>query len=73
MVRPRRRLVFEGLPKHQEEFYDVVEIPLLLAEHRGLLRTWEETYNSIRPHQALGYLTPNEFLRSRGREKEGHR
>ncbi len=48
---------------HQEEFYDIVEIPIVLAEHRALLRTWEETYNSIRPHQALGYLTPNEFLR----------
>ncbi|HLQ63878.1 MAG TPA: integrase core domain-containing protein [bacterium] len=29
----------------------------------GLLRAWEDTYNNIRPHQALGYLTPNEFLR----------
>ncbi|MGK2964914.1 MAG: integrase core domain-containing protein, partial [Tepidiformaceae bacterium] len=23
---------------------------------------WEHTYNHIRPHQALGYLTPAQFL-----------
>jgi putative transposase len=48
---------------HQEEFYDIYEVPEILAEHRRLLRAWEDTYNNIRPHQALGYLTPNEFLR----------
>jgi transposase InsO family protein len=48
---------------HQEEFYDLHEIPTLLDEHRTLLRAWEETYNNIRPHQALGYLSPNEYLR----------
>ena len=26
-------------------------------------RQWEQTYNLIRPHQALGYLTPMEFYR----------
>lgn len=29
----------------------------LVAEGHG----WEETWNTIRPHQALGYLTPKEF------------
>ncbi|MBM4437234.1 MAG: transposase, partial [Actinobacteria bacterium] len=29
------------------------------------LRDWEDTYNHVRPHQALGYRTPNEFLASR--------
>ncbi|MBM4437578.1 MAG: transposase, partial [Actinobacteria bacterium] len=24
-----------------------------------------DTYNHVRPHQALGYRTPNEFLASR--------
>jgi len=47
---------------HQEEFYDLVEIPELLAGHNALLRQWEETYNNVRPHQALGYLTPNEYV-----------
>jgi putative transposase len=47
---------------HQEEFYDLQEIPEAISDHRALLRRWEEIYNSVRPHQALGYLTPNEYL-----------
>ncbi|MDR7420326.1 MAG: integrase core domain-containing protein, partial [Armatimonadota bacterium] len=47
---------------HQEEFYDLTEVPDNLAEHNALLRAHEAVYNGIRPHQALGYLTPNEFL-----------
>lgn len=47
---------------HQEEFYELAEIPDTLDQHRAMLRAWEETYNTIRPHQALGYLTPNEYL-----------
>ncbi|MGO9205363.1 MAG: integrase core domain-containing protein, partial [Candidatus Limnocylindrales bacterium] len=27
---------------------------------------WETTYNTVRPHQALGYLTPAEYLASLG-------
>ena len=27
------------------------------------LRHWEKIYNTFRPHQALGYLTPQQFLR----------
>jgi putative transposase len=55
--------VERGHRTHQEEFYDLYEIPELLAEHNALLRRWEETYNNVRPHQALGYLTPNEYVR----------
>ena len=47
---------------HQEEFYDLYEIPERMIDHVALLRRWEETYNNVRPHQALGYLTPNEYL-----------
>ncbi len=47
---------------HQEEFYDLVEVPESLVEHNALLRKWEIIYNEVRPHQALGYLTPNEYL-----------
>ena len=36
--------------------------PLLQAA----LRAWETTYNTIRPHQALGQRTPAEFLASLG-------
>ena len=31
--------------------------PILAALNRELL-VWERTYNTVRPHQALGYLTP---------------
>ena len=31
------------------------------------LRHWERVYNTIRPHQALGYRTPQEFLRDLAR------
>jgi len=48
---------------HQEEFYDLTEVPDDLPGHNALLRRWEETYNNVRPHQALGYLTPNEYIR----------
>ncbi|HEV8339758.1 MAG TPA: helix-turn-helix domain-containing protein [bacterium] len=47
---------------HQEEFYDLVEVPEDLGLHNALLREHEAVYNGLRPHQALGYLTPNEFL-----------
>ena len=30
------------------------------------LAEWEVCYNTIRPHQALGYLTPAEYLVSLG-------
>jgi transposase InsO family protein len=47
---------------HQEEFYDLVEVPDDLTLHNALLRAHETVYNTLRPHQALNYLTPNEFL-----------
>jgi transposase InsO family protein len=47
---------------HQEEFYDLHEVPDALDAHNALLRQWEDVYNTIRPHQALGYLTPNEYV-----------
>ncbi|HXY13201.1 MAG TPA: helix-turn-helix domain-containing protein [Terriglobales bacterium] len=47
---------------HNEEFYEVHaendQVPLL--NHQ--LRRWENTYNRVRPHQALDYLTPLEFV-----------
>lgn len=46
---------------HREEFYEVEEISLSLEEHNRQLENWEYTYNYIRPHQALDYLTPNEY------------
>ncbi|MBA7520839.1 hypothetical protein ES705_12938 [subsurface metagenome] len=46
---------------HREEFYEVEEIDLSLEEHNRQLEEWEYVYNHIRPHQALDYLTPNEY------------
>ncbi len=47
---------------HNEEFYEVHaesdQVPVL---NRQLLR-WERTYNCVRPHQSLAYITPLEFI-----------
>jgi hypothetical protein len=51
-----------GKRTHQEEFYELIEVPEDLGLHNALLREHEAVYNGLRPHQALGYLTPNEFL-----------
>ena len=47
---------------HTEEFYEVTPCSLSIAELNHELQAWERTYNTVRPHQALGYLTPAEFL-----------
>ncbi len=47
---------------HTEEFYEVVEFSLEVAALNQELMAWEYTYNTIRPHQALGYLTPLQFV-----------
>jgi putative transposase len=60
---------------HTEEFYEVTPFSLPLSELNRELQAWERTYNTIRPHQALGYLTPQEFLAqtlSQRKEPECH-
>jgi len=47
---------------HTEEFYQVTPYSLELRTLNRELRLWERTYNTVRPHQALGYLTPAQFL-----------
>lgn len=47
---------------HTEEFYEVTDAEATLADLRPALLAWEETYNTVRPHQALRYLTPAEYL-----------
>jgi putative transposase len=49
---------------HTEEFYEVTDAAPELADFQRQLACWELTYNTVRPHQALGYLTPAEFLAS---------
>lgn len=47
---------------HTEEFYQVTPYSLKLNRLNRQLRHWERIYNTVRPHQALGYLTPHQFL-----------
>ncbi len=47
---------------HTEEFYEITESSFDIPELRVELLEWERVYNTIRPHQALGYLTPLKFL-----------
>jgi putative transposase len=47
---------------HTEEFYEVTDSSFELLELRVELSQWERIYNTVRPHQALGYLTPFQFL-----------
>ena len=43
------------------EFYRYADLSLSLTGINKALRTWERVHNCIRPHQALGYLTPKAF------------
>ena len=47
---------------HTEEFYEVNDFPLQMPALNQQLLAWERVYNTVRPHQALGYLTPQQFL-----------
>jgi transposase InsO family protein len=46
----------------KDEFYDCSSALPTVRDFAADLLRWEYTYNHIRPHQALGYLTPAEFL-----------
>jgi transposase InsO family protein len=47
---------------HTEEFYEVTESSFDIAELRSALLEWEGIYDTVRPHQALAYMTPLKFL-----------
>jgi len=47
---------------HTEEFYQVTACSLEMKKLNRELRQWEKIYNTVRPHQSLGYLTPHQFL-----------
>jgi putative transposase len=46
---------------HTEEFYECTTAAPTLSALRVALVKWEHVYNTVRPHQALGYLTPQQF------------
>ncbi len=56
---------------HTEEFYEVTPCALDLSTLNRELQHWERIYNTVRPHQALDYLTPEQFVvRWKSRQKE---
>ena len=48
----------------RREFWECYDGDLDLPTLQAALRAWEVTYNTVRPHQALGYATPATFLSS---------
>ena len=57
---------------HTEEFYEVTNSTFEVAELGEDLLEWERVYNTVRPHQALGYLTPLKFLEKQRKEVGCH-
>jgi len=55
---------------HTEEFYQVTACSLEMKKLNRELRQWERIYNTVRPHQALGYLTPLQFLRQTSSQRK---
>lgn len=47
---------------HTEEFYEVNDFSFDIKILNEELRVWQTIYNTVRPHQALGYLTPLEYI-----------
>ena len=54
--------VERGQRTHTEEFYEVNDFSFDIPTLNQQLREWEKTYNTIRPHQSLNYLTPLEYI-----------
>jgi transposase InsO family protein len=54
--------VERGNRTHREEFYEVYDLEWTARQLRPDLLNWEVIYNTIRPHQSLGYLTPQEYI-----------
>ena len=57
-LNPSQKDVERAHRTHTEEFYEVTDANFEISEINRALLQWEEAYNTIRPHQALGYLTP---------------
>jgi putative transposase len=55
---------------HTEEFYQVTLCSLEMKKLNRELRQWERIYNTVRPHQSLGYLTPQQFLRQASSQRK---
>jgi transposase InsO family protein len=53
--------VERSLRTDEEEFYQVEELPADLGGLETALLAWNRVYEQVRPHQALGYKTPEQF------------
>ncbi len=53
---------------HTEEFYEITDSTFEIAELNEELLEWEMIYNTVRPHQALGSLTPLKFWEQQKRK-----
>lgn len=47
---------------HTEEFYELYDGDLEIASLNQALLSWEQVYNTVRPHQSLDGRTPAEYL-----------
>ncbi len=57
-----QRCVERAQRTHTEEFYEFTACALELGALNRGVQAWEHTYNTVHPHQAMGYLTPQQFL-----------
>ncbi len=56
---------------HTEEFYEVWDLDWTVTALNRKLRVWENIYNTVRPHQSLGYRTPHQYLRELAQAGKG--
>ena len=57
---------------HTAEFHELTDKSFEIAELNQALPGWERLCSTVRPHQALVYLTPQEFLKlHRQKRKKG--
>ena len=54
---------------HTEEFYEVTDSSFEIPELNRSLLKWEGVYDTVRPNQAPGYLTPQEYLEQHWQNK----
>ena len=46
----------------KKEFYQQGNVSSILSVMQKKIKEWEYIWNNVRPHQALNYLTPNQYL-----------
>ena len=56
---------------HVEEFYEVWDLEWTVGKLKPQLLAWEAVYNTVRPHQSLGYRTPLQAVRQFQRQEAG--